>query len=64
MKNTYTQPGISPTWLNTAPSFSRAKILSVFVDMATMPSGHCSDEKPAAYSRLSYDNGVKWNLFW
>jgi hypothetical protein len=45
--------------LNTAPNFSRAKIRSVFVEMATIPSGHCSDEKPEAYSSDSYDKGVK-----
>ena len=28
--------------------------------MATMPSGHCSDAKPDACSRDSYDRGVKW----
>ena len=27
--------------------------LSVFVEIATTPSGHCSLEKPAAYSRVS-----------
>lgn len=33
--------------------------LSVFVEMATMPSGHCSEANPDAYSRDSYDNGVR-----
>ena len=47
------------TWLKTAPNFSNAKIRRVFVDIATIPSGHCSEENPAAYSKLSYDNGVR-----
>lgn len=29
-------------WLNTAPSFSSAKILRVLEEMATIPSAHCS----------------------
>ena len=33
--------------------------LSVFVDMATIPSGHCSDAKLDAYSNDSYESGVK-----
>lgn len=33
--------------------------LRVLVEMATMPSGHCSDAKPDAYSNVSYDKGVK-----
>ena len=37
--------------------------LSVLVEMATIPSGHCSEANPDAYSRDSYDSGVKWNLF-
>ncbi len=32
---------------------SQKRYLSVLVEMATMPSGHCSLEKPAAYSRVS-----------
>ena len=27
--------------------------LRVLVEIATIPSGHCSDENPAAYSRVS-----------
>lgn len=38
--------------------------VKVLRDMATIPSGHCSDEKPDAYSKVSYDKGVRWNLFW
>lgn len=41
------------TWLKTAPNFSSDKILKVFVEMATTPSGHCSEENPEAYSKLS-----------
>lgn len=32
-------------WLKTAPSFSKAKILSVFDEIATIPSAHCSVSK-------------------
>lgn len=38
--------------------------LSVFVDMATIPSGHCSDAKLDAYSNDSYESGVKWKRDW
>ena len=38
--------------------------LSVLAEMATIPSGHCSEEKLDAYSNVSYDSGVRWNLDW
>lgn len=36
-----------------------AAYLSVLADIATIPSGHCSEEKLEAYSRVSYDSGVR-----
>ena len=33
--------------------------LSVLAEMATIPSGHCSEEKLDAYSSVSYDSGVR-----
>lgn len=38
--------------------------LSVLVEMATIPSGHCSEANPEAYSKVSYDNGVRWKRDW
>lgn len=38
--------------------------LKVFEAIATIPSGHCSDMNPEAYSNISYDNGVKWKRDW
>ena len=29
-----------------------------------MPSGHCSEAKPDAYSRVSQDSGVRWKRDW
>lgn len=36
----------------------------VFPEIATIPSGHCSDAKLDAYSKDSYDNGVRWKRDW
>lgn len=38
--------------------------LKVLVEMATMPSGHCSEANPEAYSRVSYESGVRWKRDW
>lgn len=59
-----------PHCISSVKSFKRKKrktqytYLSVFVDMATIPSGHCSDAKLDAYSSDSYESGVKWKRDW
>mmetsp|Transcript_33157 Transcript_33157/g.53760 ORF Transcript_33157/g.53760 Transcript_33157/m.53760 type:complete len:269 (-) Transcript_33157:1916-2722(-) len=43
---------------STPPSRSSVTMRKVFPAMATRPSGHCSEEKLEACSRLSYERGV------
>jgi len=40
-------------WLKSSPRRSHEMILSVLPEMATKPSGHCSEAKEEAYSSCS-----------
>ena len=68
MENMHTDVRVSRgLWLEIILEFYDKRFyphLSVLAEMATIPSGHCSEEKLDAYSNVSYDSGVRWNLDW